>query len=169
MDKVFDCPFCNNAQSVECKLDRINDVGTVSCRIVRRFRGRGRRAARACARARAQPRARESPFTREHAQVPACADIDTHTRKRTRSHSHACPSHTHINTHTQPTHLTHLSPPLSQCGASYSTSINNLTEAIDIFSEWIDESVAVNKGDGGGGEVGAAEAVKAGRAGADSE
>ena len=114
---------------------------------------------------------RESPFTREHAQVPACADVDTHTRKRTRSHSHACPSHTHTHTHThtQPTHLTHLSPPLSQCGASYSTSINNLTEAIDIFSEWIDESVAVNKGDGGGREGGAAEAVKAGRAGADSE
>ncbi|OAY27850.1 hypothetical protein MANES_15G020700v8 [Manihot esculenta] len=33
----------------------------------------------------------------------------------------------------------------SACKASYSTSINPLTEPIDIYSEWIDECVKLNE------------------------
>mmetsp|Transcript_13499 Transcript_13499/g.23173 ORF Transcript_13499/g.23173 Transcript_13499/m.23173 type:complete len:85 (+) Transcript_13499:47-301(+) len=33
LPKVFDCPFCNHASSVESKLDLERKVGTVTCRI----------------------------------------------------------------------------------------------------------------------------------------
>lgn len=31
--KVFDCPFCNHENSVECKLDHKTAIGVVHCRV----------------------------------------------------------------------------------------------------------------------------------------
>ncbi|KAH8938756.1 hypothetical protein BDL97_16G101400 [Sphagnum fallax] len=30
---VFSCPFCNHDNSVECRMDRKNQIGEASCRI----------------------------------------------------------------------------------------------------------------------------------------
>mmetsp|Transcript_26945 Transcript_26945/g.32707 ORF Transcript_26945/g.32707 Transcript_26945/m.32707 type:complete len:85 (-) Transcript_26945:536-790(-) len=63
---TFDCPFCNHESSITCRLDRVADVGEVSCRI---------------------------------------------------------------------------------CGEKFQTTIDNLSEPVDVYSEWIDECERVNKGD----------------------
>mmetsp|Transcript_28380 Transcript_28380/g.47630 ORF Transcript_28380/g.47630 Transcript_28380/m.47630 type:complete len:85 (+) Transcript_28380:113-367(+) len=30
---TFNCPFCNHEKSVDCRLDKVAEVGEVSCRI----------------------------------------------------------------------------------------------------------------------------------------
>ncbi|KAL6043826.1 Transcription elongation factor 1 [Balamuthia mandrillaris] len=30
---AFDCPFCNHEKAVECKIDKENSIGIVSCNI----------------------------------------------------------------------------------------------------------------------------------------
>jgi len=31
--KVFDCPFCSHVQTIEVKMERTKNMGTLSCRI----------------------------------------------------------------------------------------------------------------------------------------
>lgn len=33
LDTTFNCPFCNSAKSVTCKLDWERDIGTVDCSV----------------------------------------------------------------------------------------------------------------------------------------
>eukprot|EP01083_Nonionella_stella_P014525 40773_1 len=33
VSKIFDCPFCNHSKTVECKLDKRKNIGTINCRI----------------------------------------------------------------------------------------------------------------------------------------
>eukprot|EP01018_Ginkgo_biloba_P019431 Gb_16585 [translate_table: standard] len=63
LNTVFSCPFCNHESSVECRMDRKDQIGEALCRI---------------------------------------------------------------------------------CQESFSTSINTLSEPIDVYSEWIDECERVN-------------------------
>lgn len=30
---TFNCPFCNNSETVECKIDKIRQVGKIECRV----------------------------------------------------------------------------------------------------------------------------------------
>ena len=33
VDTVFDCPFCNHKQTVECKMNYTTNLGNIKCRV----------------------------------------------------------------------------------------------------------------------------------------
>jgi transcription elongation factor Elf1 len=33
LPKSFDCPYCHHEQTIECKIDRQNEVATLRCRV----------------------------------------------------------------------------------------------------------------------------------------
>ena len=56
------------------------------------------------------------------------------------------------------------------CGASYQMPIHHLHEAVDVFSEWLDDCEAAERGEGtGGGPSGGAPGAGGGRGGYNSE